>query len=38
MVYKDPFDRMLIAQALAEGLDIVTNDGPISKYPVRTIW
>ena len=38
MLHKDPFDRILIAQAVAEGLDFVTNDRPISEYPVRTIW
>ena len=37
-LHKDPFDRMLIAQAIAEGLDFVTNDGRISAYPVRTFW
>jgi PIN domain nuclease of toxin-antitoxin system len=35
---KDPFDRILIAQAGAEGLEFITNDEPISEYPVRTIW
>ena len=38
MLHKDPFDRILIAQAVAEGLDFVTNDEPIRAYPVRTIW
>src|SRR5712692_1275342 len=38
LVHKDPFDRMLIAQAIAEGLDFVTNDEHISSYAVRTIW
>jgi PIN domain nuclease of toxin-antitoxin system len=38
MLHKDPFDRILIAQAIAEGLDFVTNDEHISPYPVRTIW
>ena len=38
MVHKDPFDRILIAQAVAEGLGLVTNDEQISAYPVRTIW
>ena len=38
MLHKDPFDRILIAQAVAEGLDFVTNDEPISEYSVRTIW
>ena len=37
-LHKDPFDRMLIAQVIAEGLDFVTNDEHISAYPVRTIW
>jgi len=38
LLYKDPFDRILIAQAVAEGFDFVTNDDPIRAYPVRTIW
>src|SRR5262249_14769640 len=37
-LHKDPFDRILIAQAIAEGLDLVTNDEPLRGYPVRTIW
>ena len=38
MLHKDPFDRILIAQAVAEGLDFVTGDEPIQKYSVHTIW
>jgi PIN domain nuclease of toxin-antitoxin system len=38
MLHKDPFDRILIAQAVAEGLDFVTSDAPIAEYPIRTIW
>lgn len=38
LLHKDPFDRILIAQAKAEGLALVTNDGPIGKYPVQTLW
>jgi PIN domain nuclease of toxin-antitoxin system len=38
MLHRDPFDRILIAQAIAEGLELVTNDEPIRGYPVRTIW
>ena len=33
--HRDPFDRMLIAQAQAEGLTIVTSDGIFSRYGVR---
>ena len=35
--HKDPFDRMLIAQAQAEGLIIVTNDEKIARYNIRTM-
>jgi PIN domain nuclease of toxin-antitoxin system len=35
--HKDPFDRMLIAQAQAEGLEIVTADTVIPRYGVKTI-
>jgi PIN domain nuclease of toxin-antitoxin system len=38
MLHKDPFDRILVAQAVAEGLDFVTNDESIVGYSVRTIW
>ena len=36
--HKDPFDRMLIAQALMGGLAIVTSDSAFEPYPVRVIW
>ena len=38
MLHKDPFDRLLIAQARAEGLALVTNDEPIGDYPIQTVW
>ncbi len=38
LFHKDPFDRMLIAQALMGGLTIVTADGAFEPYPVRVIW
>jgi PIN domain nuclease of toxin-antitoxin system len=38
MLHKDPFDRILVAQAKAEGLALVTNDGSIGAYPIRTLW
>jgi PIN domain nuclease of toxin-antitoxin system len=31
-IHKDPFDRVLIAQAMVEGLALVTSDGEISQY------
>jgi PIN domain nuclease of toxin-antitoxin system len=38
LFHKDPFDRMLIAQALMGGLSIVTSDRAFEPYPVRVIW
>lgn len=35
MHHKDPFDRMLIAQAIAQGLQLITNDKLIQRYDVR---
>lgn len=35
---KDPFDRMLIAQAHAENLTIVSNDHVFDRYGVNRIW
>lgn len=35
MLHRDPFDRMLIAQAQAEGLVIVTSDSHFSRYGIR---
>ena len=37
-IHKDPFDRMLVCQAIAHGLTIVTPDPLITQYPARTIW
>ena len=37
-IHGDPFDRMLVAQAIVEDLEIVTGDEAIRQYPVRTIW
>lgn len=36
--HKDPFDRMLIAQATAEGMVLLTSDRALDKYPVKKIW
>ena len=36
--HKDPFDRMLIAQAQAENLTVVSNDPVFDRYGVRRFW
>jgi PIN domain nuclease of toxin-antitoxin system len=37
-VHKDPFDRLLAAQANVEGVDFVTADPIFAQYPVRVLW
>ncbi|MBK6581266.1 MAG: type II toxin-antitoxin system VapC family toxin [Sandaracinaceae bacterium] len=37
-IHRDPFDRMLVCQALEEGIPVVTLDPMIASYPVQTIW
>jgi PIN domain nuclease of toxin-antitoxin system len=38
LFHKDPFDRMLIAQAVAEDLALVTSDETIQRYAVKWVW
>lgn len=37
-LHSDPFDRILIAQAISMGMTILTPDEAIRQYPVPTIW
>jgi PIN domain nuclease of toxin-antitoxin system len=37
-LHRDPFDRMLVAQAIVGGLVLVTPDDPIRQYPARMLW
>lgn len=36
--HRDPFDRLLVAQASVERCALVTADPRIAEYPVETIW
>ena len=36
--HRDPFDRMLAAQAELESLTLVTNDAVFGEFPVRVLW
>lgn len=36
--HRDPFDRLLVAQAQAEGLTLVSGDPLISAYDVEIAW
>jgi PIN domain nuclease of toxin-antitoxin system len=36
--HRDPFDRLLVAQALEDGLTVVTSDPVFPKYGVKRLW
>lgn len=36
--HKDPFDRLLISQAIAEGMTLASRDRDCAPYPVQRIW
>ena len=36
--HRDPFDRLLIAQALSEGIPIATGDRVFAAYGVQVVW
>ena len=36
--HKDPFDRMLVCQAIEHSLTILTSDPLITQYPIRSLW
>ncbi|MBI2912117.1 MAG: type II toxin-antitoxin system VapC family toxin [Chloroflexi bacterium] len=38
LVHRDPFDRLLVAQALLEDLPILTADPIVAQYPVDVLW
>jgi PIN domain nuclease of toxin-antitoxin system len=37
-VHRDPFDRMLVCQAIQHELEIATSDDVVQRYPVKTVW
>jgi PIN domain nuclease of toxin-antitoxin system len=36
--HRDPFDRMLVAQAMCESMTLVSRDRELAKYGVRLLW
>jgi len=36
--HRDPFDRILVAQAIHEGMHLVSRDGQLDAYAVTRIW
>lgn len=37
-IHGDPFDRLIISQAMTENFVIITKDGTIPQYDIKTIW
>jgi len=38
LLHRDPFDRILVAQAIVHGMTILTPDPLVTQYPARTMW
>jgi PIN domain nuclease of toxin-antitoxin system len=36
--HKDPFDRLLVAQALVESIPIISNDPALDAYGIKRLW
>ena len=36
--HKDPFDRLLVAQAMKENIPLVSGDATLDKYPIQRLW
>ena len=36
--HKDPFDRLIVAQAIAEGISLVSVDPKLDAYPIQRLW
>jgi PIN domain nuclease of toxin-antitoxin system len=37
-LHRDPFDRMLIAQAMVEGAPLITQDRTLARYGMPVLW
>ena len=37
-LHRDPFDRIIVAQANRGGFHLVTHDPELARYPVRVLW
>ena len=36
--HRDPFDRMIIAQAICHDLTVISRDAALSDYPIQRVW
>lgn len=37
-LHRDPFDRLLVSQAIVHGMILLTPDPVVARYPARTVW
>ena len=37
-IHRDPFDRLIVAQAMSDKLTIITKDENIGRYDIKTLW
>jgi PIN domain nuclease of toxin-antitoxin system len=38
LLHRDPFDRMIVSQAIVHGMAVLTPDRLIAQYPARVLW
>ena len=38
LIHRDPFDRLIISQAIAENIPLVSSDSVFKQYPVNCVW
>ena len=38
LIHRDPFDRIIIAQSIAENMPLVSSDDVFQQYPINCIW
>lgn len=38
LLHQDPFDRIIVAQAIVHGMAVLTPDRLIAQYPARIVW
>ena len=38
LLHKDPFDRLLVASAMTEGMGLITADANIHLYDINSLW
>ena len=37
-IHRDPFDRLIVVQAMTDNLTVITRDENMAKYEIKTLW